>query len=120
VLEIIRNLVIDGKTVLYTSHIISEVEKIADRISIMFEGEILFSGYTDDIKANYRIFYLPMDFKLNEEINCLSVKKEREKMILLTDDESTIQTLRELDETEEVIPNLEMFFQTLLRGKNYV
>ena len=120
VLEIIRNLVIDGKTVLYTSHIISEVEKIADRISIMFDGEILFSGYTDDIKANYRIYYLPMDFKLNEEINCLSVKKEREKMILLTDDESTIQTLRELDETEEVIPNLEMFFQTLLRGKNYV
>ncbi len=120
VLEIIRNLVIDGKTVLYTSHIISEVEKIADRISIMFDGEILFSGYTDDIKANYRIYYLPMDFKLNEEINCLSVKKEREKMILLTDDERTIQTLRELDETEEVIPNLEMFFQTLLRGKNYV
>lgn len=120
VLEIIRNLVIDGKTVLYTSHIISEVEKIADRISIMFDGEILFSGYTDDIKANYRIYYLPLDYKLTKEAKYLSAKKDREKLILLTDDENTIQMLGEVSETEEVIPNLELFFQTLLRGKNYV
>ena len=120
VLEIIRNLVIDGKTVLYTSHIIAEVEKIADKISIMFDGEILFSGYTDDIKAGFRVYYLPVNFKLPEEITYLSAKRDREKLIILTDDESSMQTLREVPETEEVIPNLEMFFQTLLRGKNYV
>ena len=120
VLEIIRNLVIDGKTVLYTSHIISEVEKIADRISIMFDGQILFSGYTDDIKANYRVYYMPLDHQLPEQINCLSAKKDREKLIVLTDDKQTMQTLREVAETEEVVPNLELFFQTLLRGKNYV
>ncbi|MFW6263524.1 MAG: ABC transporter ATP-binding protein, partial [Thermotogota bacterium] len=120
VLEIIRNLVIDGKTVLYTSHIISEVEKIADRISIMFDGQILFSGYTDDIKANYRIYYMPLDYQLPEQINYLSAKKDREKLIVLTDEQETMQTLRDVSETEEVVPNLEMFFQTLLRGKNYV
>lgn len=120
VLEIIRNLVIDGKTVLYTSHIISEVEKITDRISIMFDGKILFSGYTDDIKANYRIYYLPLDFKLPQELEYLSAKRDKEKLIVLTGDETAIETLRGEADTQEVIPNLEIFFQTLLRGKNYV
>ncbi|HPF17347.1 MAG TPA: ABC transporter ATP-binding protein [Thermotogota bacterium] len=119
VLEIIRNLVIDGKTVLYTSHIISEVEKIADRISILFDGRILFSGYTDDIKADFRVFYLPLDEQLPNHYQFLSSQKDREKLVILTADEKTIHFLRQAEQAEEVVPNLEMFFQTLLRGKHY-
>lgn len=41
----IRNLILslkkDGKTIFFTSHIISEVEKIADRVGILHEGKIL-------------------------------------------------------------------------------
>ncbi len=120
VLEIIRDLVIDGKTVLYTSHIISEVEKIADRISIMFDGNILFSGNLDDIKANYRIFYMPPSYQIDKDISFLTLKKAKDRTIILTDDGDSIRTLGEKAESEEVVPNLEMFFQTLLRGKDYV
>ncbi len=38
---LIRNLKNDGKTIFFTSHLISEVEKIADRVGILHQGNIL-------------------------------------------------------------------------------
>ena len=120
VLEIIRDLVIEGKTVLYTSHIITDVEKIADRISIMHDGRILFTGNIDDIKGDFRVFYLPIDFDGLTDLSYLSCQKQRERMILLTSDEKTIEALAQSPEIEVSVPDLEMFFQILLRGENYV
>ena len=39
----------EGKTVLLSSHIISEVEKLADSVSIIREGKIVASGSMADI-----------------------------------------------------------------------
>ncbi|HOO32052.1 MAG TPA: ABC transporter ATP-binding protein [Thermotogota bacterium] len=120
ILDMIRDLVIDGKTVLYTSHIISDVEKIADRISVMHEGRRLFTGYVDDIKGDFRVFYLPTDFQGLETLRYLSGKRERERTVILTDDGETIERLEHSSEVEMSVPDMEMFFQILLRGKNYV
>ncbi|WP_231556115.1 hypothetical protein [Thermotoga neapolitana] len=45
----------DGKSVLYTSHVLAEVEKIADRVVIMKEGKVVLSGNLDDIKSSYKL-----------------------------------------------------------------
>lgn len=39
-----------GKTVVLTSHIISEVEELAQDIAFLFEGKILYSGTVDELK----------------------------------------------------------------------
>lgn len=63
ILDLIRELTYDGKSILYTSHILSEVEKIADRIAIMSKGKILENDYLDDIKNNYSAITLPKNEK---------------------------------------------------------
>lgn len=55
VLDALRSLTYEGKSVLYTSHILSEVEKVADRILIMKAGRVIVQGYLDDVKASYKL-----------------------------------------------------------------
>ncbi len=53
VLREIRNLTFNGKSVIYTSHILSEVEKTADRIIILNKGKITEFDSMDEIKLKY-------------------------------------------------------------------
>ncbi|MGB9614471.1 MAG: ABC transporter ATP-binding protein [Fervidobacterium sp.] len=53
VLEMIRNVSIQGGSVLYTSHILSEVEKVADKVAIMSKGKVVEMGDLDDLKERY-------------------------------------------------------------------
>ncbi|WP_372589526.1 ABC transporter ATP-binding protein [Fervidobacterium pennivorans subsp. shakshaketiis] len=64
VLEMIRELPSGDKSVLYTSHILSEVEKVADKIAIMNKGKILDIGYLDEIKEKYCAVSIPRDSKI--------------------------------------------------------
>lgn len=50
--ELIRYLKERGLGVLITDHRVRETLDIVDRASIMFEGEVLFSGTPDEIRAN--------------------------------------------------------------------
>ncbi|APT76139.1 MULTISPECIES: ABC transporter ATP-binding protein [unclassified Marinitoga] len=63
VLEIIRESSYQEKSILYTSHILSEVEKIADRVAIMSKGKILELDYLDNIKTKYTAISLPKNEK---------------------------------------------------------
>ena len=51
--DIIRNLSMKGKTFFYTSHVLSEVEKIADKVAIMVNGQIVEMDYLDNVKEKY-------------------------------------------------------------------
>lgn len=42
-----------GKTILFTTHIMSEVEELADEIMFMLDGKIYFQGQPDVLKALY-------------------------------------------------------------------
>jgi Cu-processing system ATP-binding protein len=42
-----------GKTLLFTTHIISLVEEIADEIVFLLEGKIYFKGAPGDLKQKY-------------------------------------------------------------------
>jgi ABC-2 type transport system ATP-binding protein len=44
----------DGKTVIYSTHILEEAEEAADRIVFMDRGRALFSGGVDEAKERYR------------------------------------------------------------------
>lgn len=44
----------DGRTILMSSHHLSEVEKIADWVGIIDKGKLLLEARLDDIRSNYR------------------------------------------------------------------
>jgi ABC-2 type transport system ATP-binding protein len=45
----------NGRTILLSSHIMSEVEALADRVSIIRQGEIVQTGTLDDLRSKTRI-----------------------------------------------------------------
>lgn len=56
-LEIIRGLSEEGdKTIFFSSHLIDEVELIADRVGIIQEGEMLYEGELDELVAQTRCY----------------------------------------------------------------
>ena len=50
---IIRTIADDGRTVLFSSHLLSEVERVADQISMVKAGKILISDSLDNVKDNH-------------------------------------------------------------------
>lgn len=45
----------DSRSILFSSHIISDIEKIADYITYIDDGKVLFSKEKDDLVYNYKI-----------------------------------------------------------------
>ena len=52
--NIVAEIAEEGKTVLFSSHIVEEVERVADYVGVMDEGELLLVSTIDDIKASYK------------------------------------------------------------------
>jgi ABC-2 type transport system ATP-binding protein len=50
---IIRTIADDGRTVLFSSHLLGEVERVADQISIVKDGKILISDSLDFVKESH-------------------------------------------------------------------
>lgn len=54
ILEVAKSLRDEGTTIIYTSHYMEEVEAICNRLIILDNGQIVESGYKDEIKTKYR------------------------------------------------------------------
>jgi ABC-2 type transport system ATP-binding protein len=52
--NIVSEIAEEGKTVLFSSHIVEEIERVADYVGIINEGELLLVSTIDDIKASYK------------------------------------------------------------------
>jgi len=50
---IIRTVADEGRTVFFSSHLLEEVERVADDIAMMFAGNVVLAGTLDDIKENH-------------------------------------------------------------------
>jgi len=56
--QVIQELKAEGKAVLYSSHIMSEVEKLCDRIGILHRGHLLALGTLDELRETTGEHYL--------------------------------------------------------------
>jgi ABC-2 type transport system ATP-binding protein len=52
--SIIRTIADDGRTVFFSSHLLDEVERVADRVAIIHRGQIMLTSTMDDIKESHR------------------------------------------------------------------
>ena len=51
---IIRATADEGRTVLFSSHLLDEVERVADRVAMIHEGRIVLAASMDEIKESHR------------------------------------------------------------------
>ncbi|MBO8166523.1 MAG: ABC transporter ATP-binding protein [Kosmotoga sp.] len=116
VLEMVRDLVINGSSVLYTSHIIPEVERIADRITIMHKGKIHFSGFLDEIKERFLVLKSDCQIDL-KKYNVVSAFRYAGFFTFLVDTKG--QSLYP-EKCECHVPDLNEFFQIVIRGERNV
>jgi ABC-type multidrug transport system ATPase subunit len=52
---IIRTIAHEGRTVLFSSHLLDEVEQVADQVAMISHGKIVLSGALDAIKESHRV-----------------------------------------------------------------
>jgi ABC-2 type transport system ATP-binding protein len=50
---VIRTVADEGRTVVFSSHLLHEVERVADRVALIDRGRVVFSGALDDIKQTH-------------------------------------------------------------------
>src|SRR5689334_18908985 len=50
---IVRTIADEGRTVLFSSHLLDEVEQISDRVAMLKAGRIVFAGELDEIKQTH-------------------------------------------------------------------
>ncbi|WP_010585030.1 ABC transporter ATP-binding protein [Schlesneria paludicola] len=51
---IIRTIADEGRTVLFSSHLLDEVERVADHVAMIHQGQIILSATMDDMKEQHR------------------------------------------------------------------
>ena len=72
IIELIRNSKKEGKTVLFSSHIMSEVDLLCDDLLIIHKGKSIFQGTMEDFKKDMKTSGLTEEFitKINQfELN---------------------------------------------------
>ena len=52
---VIRTIADEGRTVLFSSHLLEEVEQVADHVTMIHQGTIVLSAPLDDIRASHRV-----------------------------------------------------------------
>ena len=55
---VIRTVADEGRTVLFSSHLLDEVEYVADQVAFLHEGKLVWNGSLQEIKSQYRSFTL--------------------------------------------------------------
>jgi ABC-2 type transport system ATP-binding protein len=58
---IIRTIADEGRTVLFSSHLLDEVERVADEVTIIHQGRLLLTSSLDEIKDTHRRVTLRFD-----------------------------------------------------------
>jgi ABC-2 type transport system ATP-binding protein len=51
---IVRTVAEEGRTVLFSSHLLDEIERVADRVALVHGGRVVMSNALDEIKCSHR------------------------------------------------------------------
>jgi ABC-2 type transport system ATP-binding protein len=58
---IIRTIADEGRTVLFSSHLLDEIERVSDHVALLDKGRMVFSAALDDLKETHRWLTLRFD-----------------------------------------------------------
>jgi ABC-2 type transport system ATP-binding protein len=113
----------DGRTILMSSHHLSEVEKVADWVGILDNGKLLLEARLDDIRASYRRIRVTGERvpSKSPEILTTSASEGITEYVLCAGEEKFLADLRSNGATIlEVLPmNLSEIFLELAGKENH-
>jgi ABC-2 type transport system ATP-binding protein len=123
---VIRTVADEGRTVLFSSHLLDEVERVSDRIAMIERGRIIIEGALDEVKESHRL----LGFRLGHTPNttpeipgALSCEgRGREWTVVANGRMDEVQTaLSQLgaEIVEERVPSLEEVFVARVRGARH-
>lgn len=77
VLEILQDYIRDGqRSVLFSTHITTDLERVADYITLINRGNMIFTGSMEDLLSSYRLIKgKPCDLTADLEENILGLRK---------------------------------------------
>ncbi|MCE5230602.1 ABC transporter ATP-binding protein [bacterium] len=120
---IIRTVADEGRTVLFSSHLLEEVERVADRVAMIHHGRLVLVGTMDDVKAGHRRMTLHFDeppSRKPELPGALAIEGEGREWTCLVD--GAADSVRVAAEklgariAEEATPSLEEIFVARVKG----
>lgn len=85
--DLVEHLQVSGATVLYSSHLLDEVEAVADAVAILDQGRVVRAGSTESIRDEVKQILLPLDFAadLPPPIGLLDVRRYDDRLAIITD-----------------------------------
>lgn len=66
-----------GRTVLFSTHIVSDLERVADSVAVLREGKIIFHGLIDDLKERVRRVHISSTAALPPRLDIPGTLSER-------------------------------------------
>ena len=51
---VVRTVADDGRTVIFSSHLLDEVERMSDHVTLILQGRVKLSGVLDDVRRDYQ------------------------------------------------------------------
>ncbi len=119
--DLVEHLQTSGCTVLYSSHLLGEVEAVADAVAILDQGRILRTGTTDQLREEVKRIILPMaavsGFPKPEGL--LDVRRHEHELAFVTDQAGAYTQLlaaRGIDH-EVVELSLDEIFEAFVIGR---
>lgn len=73
---IIRTVAEEGRTVLFSSHLLDEIERVSDFVGFLHRGKLAITGNMDDVKAGYRVFTLSDEPDFSDQSDILSATEQ--------------------------------------------
>jgi ABC-2 type transport system ATP-binding protein len=85
--DLVEHLQAAGSTVLYSSHLLGEVEAVADAVAILDQGRILRTGTTDQLREEVKRIILPMAavYGAPKPEGLLDVRRHEQRLVFVTD-----------------------------------
>ena len=119
--DLVEHLQTSGCTVLYSSHLLDEVEAVADAVAILDQGKIVRTGMTDDLRAEVKQILLPFASVSGSPPpeGLLDVRRHDDRLAFVTDQASSyVEQLSANDIDHEVVDlRLDEIFEAFVIGR---
>lgn len=118
--DLITHLQGEGRTVFYSSHLLYEVEPIADEVAILDGGRVLRQSGTEQLRADVKQLHVTPQGAAQIDARCvLDHRRDGDEIALVVDNAERItQQLSERGELRKVVDlNLDEIFEAYVVGK---
>lgn len=121
--DLVEHLQSSGATVLYSSHLLDEVESVADAVAILDEGRVIRHGSTDAIRSDVKRILVSRDAvaTMSPPDGLLDVRRHDDRLAIVVDhSEACIAQLSEKSIQRDVVDlSLDEIFEAFVIGRTH-